>query len=291
MKYIKKYNEIVTHYPGRPYFKEICAGIKSYLESKGLKITKEEIEYQVEEFDVIKEIIGSKRNDVSVDIISVNSICDYYKVAFDKSALKKCIARSVYGALTNSEEYIMLGHSNSLNFINEEMTYRNKGGYSAKYIDSKLAPIIKKIVVYIESNLFIEDMECSIYSTLDGNNMNKFKFKFNEQIVDIGITKTKIKIKVGNNIFMENQDSSLKREIEKALSSYIFKYEKIITLLVDMLGITEDDLLDRFEEFEVIKGNKVDLISLNGLFDYLETECDLDLIKRCFEGYKIECIS
>lgn len=47
-----------------------------------------------------------------------------------------------------------------------------------------------------------------------------------------------------------------------------------------------NEIKDRFEEFEIIKENKLDLISLNSLYDYYEFTFDENQFKN-FKGYEI----
>jgi len=55
-----------------------------------------------------------------------------------------------------------------------------------------------------------------------------------------------------------------------------------ITKICKYFDIKRKELEERFEEFEVVKNNKIDMISLNSLFDFYDKYFDEELINKVF---------
>lgn len=66
--------------------------------------------------------------------------------------------------------------------------------------------------------------------------------------------------------------------------------EELLDIIQGKLGLSKKDLTERLEEFDVIKNEKIDLISLNHLFDYLGKDYNVESIRKELESNKIECI-
>lgn len=75
---------------------------------------------------------------------------------------------------------------------------------------------------------------------------------------------------------------------------------KLHNIFINLIGIpngiflptylTRRELVERFDEFEVIRNGEVDIISVNSLFDYYNNEFDeyhfLEMLRVSFENYK-----
>lgn len=66
------------------------------------------------------------------------------------------------------------------------------------------------------------------------------------------------------------------------LSSFNKWYRLFFNYLVTNLNEDRKDLIDKIEEFEVIRNNKIDWISLNSLYDFYETPFDKESIRNYF---------
>lgn len=53
-----------------------------------------------------------------------------------------------------------------------------------------------------------------------------------------------------------------------------------VSKICKYFDITRKELEERFEEFEVVKNNKIDMVSLNSLFDFYDKYFDEDLLNK-----------
>lgn len=64
-------------------------------------------------------------------------------------------------------------------------------------------------------------------------------------------------------------------------------FDLIVLIDEQITKTTMKELIERMEEFEVVKdGNKLDLISMNSVYDYYDVEFDEDDFKN-IKGYEI----
>lgn len=127
---------------------------------------------------------------------------------------------------------------------------------------------IEDITTYLNDTLFIEDMVIN-----NTNVVKKSEFKFKGQDVLIYYShSSNLKISF-DNINLEVYDS-LYRNLHRAIINNVIRRLSLLIFLEKKIGIMKEDVVDRIIEFELIKNNMVDLISLESLYDFYKKEFD-----------------
>lgn len=87
---------------------------------------------------------------------------------------------------------------------------------------------------------------------------------------NVGRKSNRPKREIEHSIFLEGSTPELCEELYNRIDKIYKLTHKILYDISVIVGINEVN--DRIEEFDVIKDNKLDLISLNSLFDYYGKE-------------------
>lgn len=143
------------------------------------------------------------------------------------------------------------------------------------YHDTKVKDqFIKDLIEFINNDLTI---------VID---YNKIQFKGLDLEFDINEFYCYVSVYIGEER-IENSNTNLyialKDRIGKSISLLILARRVTKVKLRD-----REEIKERLEEFDVIKDNKIDLISLNNLVDYYECEFDEEVIKKYLNDSEIK---
>lgn len=182
--------------------------------------------------------------------------------------------------------------------------------YLKRFNESIEEDLVDKLITYVSNNVLLNDMEDYIVSSSDSkseigvrNTMNKISFKFEGSNIDIFVDANAFSIIsytysekillfkdlrvpsiLCDNKWMEMLYLRVDGELipvnenkQKFLYYHMYRLFKNMFSIVILINTSKGnnkfltgECKQRIEEFEVNKGNRIDLISLNSLYDYYQ---------------------
>lgn len=202
-----------------------------------LNLNRKEAEFKIEEFDIITKD--------GLDKISLQSLFDFYD---------------------NDDNHKSTLDTKEFNKWVGETLIKESNTESVQWLTNKIEDVTK----YLNDTLFIEDMVIN-----NTNVVKKAEFKFSNQDVLIYYShSSNLKISF-DNINLEVYDI-LYHNLHKAIVNNVIRRQFLLRFLEEEVGIIKEDIIDRIIEFELIKNNMIDLISLESLYDFYKNEFDKD---------------
>lgn len=297
----------------------IAEGIQRYLNKNGRNdlILTELIE-KCEEFEVVIKLRGTKifSSKFNIDMISLESLCSFYNVKFNKDEIKKDISMNLGSSITPR---------NDIEFVNKRATEYLRMGRSGRYRNPDVSHItnvrpIKSKVHFINENSFFEKGQLdSIYVLVDkirndnknldfirslhptigkniwsGNKVINFIYDDKNFKIQTNTSQQYYTISINDVIIVDQVDSNKSYEISKSLYKLLLRYTRtkfytwysyFIRYLEVHLKITRTEIYEKIEEFEILKYDKIDFISLESLFDYYDVKFSKDEMLKWFKDY------
>lgn len=217
-----------------------------------LDITKEEAIERIEEFDIIENS--------EVNLISLNSLFDYYNITFDlKDIISTFISRKIPYTKLDNKLFESVNNDDRLN----------------------------EIINYINDNLIIYGCEFEDQIGIS----TSFEFNYNGDDIFIVYSRN-IHSNAGTIIHINNKESIVtkKLDLSNVIKHYINRSKLVINIIASLIYKDLTESMERIEEFNIIKGDKVDLISLESLCNYYKTEFPKEYVIKYLTKYHIKYI-
>lgn len=268
---------------------------------KELKLSKHDVIERVEEFEIIKnnEITGESH----LDLISLRSLFDFYNLNYDSSEY-------IFESVSNKSDIDeLLSYVDTDEFFKRTQIYvdRESGEaevsfmyddkniimkYLKRFNESVNNPelLLHEILEVLKDDNFLLSGDINIYERTTIHPSGKsflFKFKYKDIRMEIGKFPRLFCILYNNTMDMANFGEymispDLNLELYNLLLLAFDNNDVLNRYLVTRLDISKKEAIERAIEFDVIKNDKIDSLSLNSLFDYYNKPYNDDDTKSYF---------